>query len=744
MKLNVKLLIILIVLPLILLLGAGYLSFITQRDMLQAEKEQHTLLYTEKLALNLSGIMQRQKQILEDFSRIPYVTDMLKKMPDSNVKAVYEEMPEYEPYLKIAKAFAADEKLGLIYMSAPQSLNALANIWIDLPEGYDGRERPWYLSAMESGEFSITEPYIDQSTDEGNVILSASMPVRENGSLIGVTALDMTLNNLLSYLEEETGSSVGGIYLIDRKSGTLIFGQDQEPLSLDFAEFLKNSEVQQSEEVLKTINEESAGISTINSTADNLFRNSIFGYQQVELTPWMVSVVYPKSELQKQVIGPVLKATITSTLIILGVLLLAFLLISRTIVHSITLTTENLQEISQGARDLTVQMDVKTKDEIGILAHSFNSFVERLREIITAIKNDMQSINQRQSDLAANAEETASASTEISTNVQNINKEIERLDNDVQDESSAIEELRRTVENLKNNVESQSSAITESTASIEEMMASLQSVAQTIENKQSASQTLSHTIEEGSKTVEESSRAIEEIVQQASRITEISEVITNVAGQTNLLSMNAAIEAAHAGESGKGFAVVADEIRKLAEASQNNSKQISTTIKEILDSLESASRASKSNLETFDVIKKETQETVDAFNEINSNTQELSQGSRQILEAITDLNHITSEVKSGSDEMLESVDVVQTVTERVTQISATVKTGIHEIASGTNEIAESMNYVENIVQEITGKVNAISEEVTQFKTEAEPSGNEPSESWQTPASDAQEDTSPEE
>ncbi len=717
MKLNAKLLIILIVLPLVLLLGAGYLSFITQRDMLQAEKEQQTLLYTEKLALNLSSIMQRQQQILEDFSRIPFVIDMMKAMPDSNEQAVYQAMPEYEPYLQVAKSFAEDPKVGLIYMAAPQSLNALANIWINLPPDYDARERPWYIDAMESGEFAITEPYIDQSTDEGNIILSASMPIHENGQVIGVSAIDMTLNSLVNYLQDETETSVGGVYLIDRKSGSLIFAEGQEPLSVAFSELLTELEVQQPDELLSIINAESSGITSVSATADNLFSNSIFGYKQVDLTPWTVAVAYPKSELQKQVIGPVLQATLTTTLIVIGVLLLAFVLISRIIIRSITLTTQNLQEISQGARDLTVQMDVKSKDEIGILAESFNSFVDRLREIITTVKEDMQSINQRQSDLAANAEETASASTEISSNVQNINKEIERLDNEVQEESSAIEELRRTVEHLKNNVESQSSAITQSTASIEEMMASLQSVAQTIENKQAASQSLSKTIEEGSKTVEESSRAIEEIVQQAGRITEISEVITNVAGQTNLLSMNAAIEAAHAGESGKGFAVVADEIRKLAEASQNNSKQISTTIKEILESLESASKASHTNLDTFDLIRRETQETVDAFNEINSNTQELSQGSQQILEAITDLNHIASEVKSGSDEMLESVDVVGRVTERVTQISATVKTGIHEISSGTNEIAESMNYVENIIQDITEKVNAISKEVAQFRTE---------------------------
>lgn len=711
-----KLFVTLIFLPLVLLLGTGYLSFITQRNMLQKEKEQQTLLYAEQLSLNLSGIMQRQKQILEDFSRTPSVREMIRIMPDSNIKQDYLDLPQYEPYLKTAISFAEDEKVGLIYISSPDSFNALANFWIDLPEGYDARQRPWYIDAMNSGGFTITEPYVDQSTDEGNIILSASMPIVEASETIGVTALDMTLNNIITYLEEQSGTNHGGVYLVDRRSGVLIFGESLDPLSVKFLDFLEEAEVTDAIHLIETLDSSSKGIMQVRAESDNVFRDAIIGFSDVPLTPWSLVIAYPERELLKQIIGPVLRSALTSTLIIIGVLLIVFVVISRTIIHSISLTARNLQEISQGARDLTVRMKVKTKDEVGMLAGSFNNFVEKLRQIMINFKNSMLDIKEQQSDLVSHAEETASASGQINSNVGSINNEIGQLDGNIQEVSTAIEELRRTVENLQRNVETQSTAVSQSTASIEQMMAHLKSVAQTVNMKKDRSDTLSSKIHEGYQVVESTAKAIEEVVQQAGRITEISEVITSVASQTNLLSMNAAIEAAHAGESGKGFAVVADEIRKLAETSQKNSKEISITIKDILASLTTASEASSSNRDTFEIIRKETRETIDAFDEINSNTQELSEGSQQILDAITELNNIAEEVRNGSSEMLQSVDIVNDATVKVSQISASVKSGMHEISSGTGEIAESMTFVENTVQGITEKIQNMFSELEQFTT----------------------------
>ncbi len=716
MRLNIKLFISLILLPLVLLIGAGFLSFNLQKTMLTEEVGTRSLARAQMLSAKIEGIMTQQRQILEDFSRLSVVRDMMRKMPASNDIEDYREIPEYEIYLDVAKSFASDPKVGLIYASAPQSFNALANRWIDLPEGYDGRERPWYTRAQEVGGFAVTEPYVDQSTDEGDVILSASMPVSAGGRELGVVALDMTLNQIIAMLEEASADTVGEVYLVDRLSGSLIFAKGSEPLTVTVEEYFSNGNVHNGEELRGELLSAEGGLVTLEPGNEGGFRRSLVAHTEVPEIPWAVAVGYPYSEINRQIYGPVMKSTATTTLLILGILVIAFIVINRMIIRAVQVTTRNLEEIAQGDRDLTVSMKVLTKDEIGKLAGSFNNFVDSLREVIDRIKGDADEMKQQRNELVSNTEETASASNEISANVRNINGEIDSLDNEVQNVSSAVEELTRTVDMLQDNTETQASAVAQSTSSIEQMMASLDSVAGTVRSKQESAQNLSDTIEEGGKVVEQSREATEKIVQLAGRISEISEVISGVASQTNLLAMNAAIEAAHAGEAGKGFAVVADEIRKLAETSQTNSKEITTSIEEILESVDVASKAAKSSSDTFTLITKETKETVDAFNEIYSSTEELSQGSKQILEAIGELNNVATQVKESAEEMKNSVGIVKSAAGKVNNISTTVKTGIKEIETGTSEIAEAMAHVEQISQQISSSIEKVVEEVDTFKT----------------------------
>jgi len=210
--------------------------------------------------------------------------------------------------------------------------------------------------------------------------------------------------------------------------------------------------------------------------------------------------------------------------------------------------------------------------------------------------------------------------------------------------------------------------------------------------------------------------ASKEIAALAERIVEMSSVINNISSQTNLLAMNAAIEAAHAGDSGRGFAVVAVEIRKLAETSSKSSQQISNLVKDIFVKVEIAARASVVSEQMFNELRSETASTIRALEEINANTQELSQGGEQIIVATTELNNVTAIVKTSAIDMRETVRQVSASARHVAKLSTEVANGMSEIATGVKDIATATNYVQNISQGIATQTDSLKTQTGKFST----------------------------
>ena len=224
---------------------------------------------------------------------------------------------------------------------------------------------------------------------------------------------------------------------------------------------------------------------------------------------------------------------------------------------------------------------------------------------------------------------------------------------ELKEKDRLAQQVRAMAEQLDGYVQRQSAAVTQSSASIEEMIANVNMVTETLHKNTKNVKELEETSEIGRSGLRGVANDIQEIAHESESLLEINSVMANIASQTNLLSMNAAIEAAHAGETGKGFAVVADEIRKLAESASHQSKSISTVLKKIKSSIDTIKKSTSSVLNKFEAMDSGIRIVAQQDVNILGAMEEQKQGSKEVLEAISEVNKITQQVRSASHEMLE-------------------------------------------------------------------------------------------
>lgn len=407
----------------------------------------------------------------------------------------------------------------------------------------------------------------------------------------------------------------------------------------------------------------------------------------------------------------------------LGVTVLLFVWLGRSlnrrIVRPIASTSGDLQDLSQRDADLTISVNVTSSDEIGALGRSFNTFVRKLRGLMIEVKQAIEESARANDAVMSSVTNTKSATEEISASTTSMKTQIEKLNDVIDGIAAAINEIAANIASVDNQITNQSAMVEQSTAAITQMIGSLDRVDRVTSDKKASTERLERVATDGKLQLEETSKAFATVVEQVATIQGMADTINAIASQTNLLSMNAAIEAAHAGEAGAGFSVVAEEIRNLAEHAGVSSKEITRTIQEITEQVTTTAELNRQLNTVFGSVTDEVSDTIGAFSEIEQNVSELASGAQEILDAARQINDVTINVRHGSGEINTGIRSLYASSEQVRQVFAHVNDGMGEIDGGIQEIVRSMHTITGQSQTLDRIVATLQQDFGQFKTDGD-------------------------
>jgi methyl-accepting chemotaxis protein/CheY-like chemotaxis protein len=406
------------------------------------------------------------------------------------------------------------------------------------------------------------------------------------------------------------------------------------------------------------------------------------------------------------------KLLFTIAFAVIAIAVILSLAIRYSIVKPIVVVANTLKIVAEG--DLTKSIKIDSKDEIGKLAHDFNFTIGRIRSLISSIKYKINGLDHTSFELSANMGNTSAAVEQISSNLDSMRNLMVKQENGAEEAGKAVGDIKLNIDSLKKMIEEQTDSVNRSSSAIEEMTANINSVTRTLAENSKNVGVLTEASENGKTGLQLVAQEIREIAHDSEGLLEINSVMNNIASQTNLLSMNAAIEAAHAGEAGKGFAVVADEIRKLAESSGQQSKTTVAMLKKIKASIDNITKSSDDVLARFAAIDSSVKTVSEHEQNILNAMEEQEVGGKQILESISRLREITSSVKKGSDKMAESGDILVKDTDEFIKTSIETVEGMNEILKGIHQINDSVSHVNDMSLENNRNFDSLKTETQKF------------------------------
>lgn len=391
------------------------------------------------------------------------------------------------------------------------------------------------------------------------------------------------------------------------------------------------------------------------------------------------------------------KIVVTESVTVLGILLLVsiMLIVWLTVLRPISRLSNAFHQLTRGDGDLTIRLPVRGNNELSAISDDFNRFVQSISIILKELKSSTDTTLGLKSSLVAAIEENSSAATQIAANVASITKQIDSENTDIHGISRSINTVNKEVHQLELQIEEQSSMVQQSNEHVSAMMQRMENLTAIVHDRMEAMQSMEQSVKAGENHIASSNQAVQAIHADIDDIINTTKVISAISAQTNLLAMNAAIEASHAGDAGRGFAVVAGEIRKLAESSNTQSKVVSDLIKKIIENIQQAFKTSEYTSATYREILLEFEKLLASFQDIISNSDALNTNGVSLTESLRKLQSFSDSVQQEALTIKENNEDVTQAIRSISIISHTISGATSEINIGMNEISASLEIMRN-------------------------------------------------
>lgn len=396
---------------------------------------------------------------------------------------------------------------------------------------------------------------------------------------------------------------------------------------------------------------------------------------------------------------------------LLGVLALIWVIRS---VRPLGTVAKALDEIAAGEGDLRVKLEVTTQDEIGKVAENFNVFISSLHKIISTVKGSVVSLSVTSRGLTSSMNAAQGALDKINGDIMRVQNQMSTQSTAVSDVSSTIQDIGNKVSDLNQIIEVQTSSINESVSSVEQMLDDIQSVTDALGRSTAQFENLSRVSEIGFQKISEVQSKVMDISNKSRSMSEANAVIDNIAAQTNLLAMNAAIEAAHAGTAGKGFAVVAGEIRKLAESSSAQSKSISSALKELVASISGVVETSQTLSQAFEDVRKAIAFLAEELKIVQDVMDHQSEGNRQVHSSFATIHRLNEQVRVSAAQMATGSQSILAKTADLVNITEQINTSMFSMTSSAEAIADAVGNVVSLSQTTEQGVQTVKSQVGRF------------------------------